>query len=148
MNSDLLSDECSVPAVHSEGPGAPLQDRTAYALECVSWRTPHRGNDQCRGPGGDWPGPWSSPAGLGWGAEVRVSNTQTGWQHYTLHTLKIHKKESWICSVVPSHKCLRVIVSAFWLTTHRGCEGWMTEALEVPSHPSPNPPPHLPQNHL
>lgn len=94
MNSDLLSGECSVPAVHSEGPGAPQQDQTVYALESVSWRTPHPGNDQCRGPEGDWLGPWSSPAGLVWGAEAHVSNTQTGWQYHILHTLKIHIKDS------------------------------------------------------
>lgn len=93
QNADLLSNECSGPAVHSEEPGVPPQDQTACVLGCVSWRTPRPGSDRCRGPEADWPGPWTSPAGWGWGAEDRVSGRLRGWQCYTPRTLRGHKKE-------------------------------------------------------
>lgn len=96
LGTDLLSDECSVPAVHSGVPGVPPQDQTVCALGCVSWRTPHPGSDRCRGPGADWHGPWTSPADWGWGAEGRASDTQRGWHYYTPHTLRSHKKEKLI----------------------------------------------------
>lgn len=154
QSSDLLWDECSVPAVHSEEQGVPPQDQTGCASGCVSWRTPRPGSDRCRGPEAGWPGPWTSLAGWGWGAERRAWDTQWGWHYYTPHTLRghmkkkkkpvkenhhsRHKKLMWSNSVKTTEDGV----------TYRGCEGWMIQAREVPSHPSQSLHPHLHQNHL
>ena len=86
--ADLLSSECSGPAVHSVEPVAPPQDQTVCALGCVSWRTPHLGSGRCRGLKAGWPSPSTSPAGWGWDAEDRVSDRLRGWRCYTPRTLR------------------------------------------------------------
>lgn len=122
INTDLLSDECSVPAVHSEGPGAPPQGQTVCALGCVSWRTPRPGSDQYRGSEADWHALWTTPADWGWGAEGRASSRQMGWQHYTPHTLRsrkigeMNKRIMTVCILFSAFTDYREAV------THRGSE--------------------------